>query len=98
MNELNVDALMRCGLPYHETVTFVRLVQVCQLKGGLWEWLKPMQQSGLSLPRPTLSQRCCMDLVSPPAFPHFCRPLPPSPHRETDSGRGGAGAFGGGSY
>eukprot|EP00884_Botryococcus_braunii_P015616 jgi/Botrbrau1/2738/Bobra.0164s0018.1 len=52
---------MRFGLPYHETVSFVRLVEVCQLRGGLWEWLLPMKQSGAALPRPTLSQRCSND-------------------------------------
>jgi U3 small nucleolar RNA-associated protein 10 len=60
VNELNVDMLMSCALPYHGTVQFVRLVQTMRLD-GIWAFLAPMQQSGAPLPRSSLVQRCCAD-------------------------------------
>lgn len=67
MNEHNVDALMHAALPYHATNEFVRLVQVLRLEGNgaarLWEFLAPMQQSGASMPREVLVQRCVNDKV-----------------------------------
>ncbi len=39
------------------------MVQVCALKGTIWEWLAPIQESGAALPRPTLVQRCLRDKV-----------------------------------
>jgi len=34
VNEFNVDAVLRCALPYHETNLFVRIVQLLRLKYG----------------------------------------------------------------
>ncbi len=64
VNERNVDDLMLCALPYHTTNEFVRLVQVLALKGSKWEWLSPLQDSGASVPRDVLVQRCINDQVS----------------------------------
>ncbi|GAB4814939.1 hypothetical protein N2152v2_001985 [Parachlorella kessleri] len=65
VNEHNADALMHAALPYHATNEFVRLVQVLRLGTGgssrLWDFLAPMQQSGASMPREVLVQRCIHD-------------------------------------
>lgn len=66
---------MAAALPYHATNEFVRLVQICALKGTIWEWLAPIQESGASLPRPTLVQRCLRDQVGN-RFPCFSAPQP----------------------
>jgi len=57
------EELVSCGLPFHGTTQFVRLVQATRLEGSPWEWLKPMQASGAPLPRATLAQRCVTDKV-----------------------------------
>ena len=53
--------LLLCGLPYHGTNEFVRLVQTLALKGTTWEWLTPMQRSGASMPRHVLITRLSSD-------------------------------------
>ena len=68
INEHNVHALLSMSLPYHSTNEFVRLVQTLTLsaQGGhslksCWGWLSRMQESGASLPRGVLVQRCLND-------------------------------------
>lgn len=63
VNECNVSALIACGLPYHATNHFVRLVQVLQLEQTSWHFLSPMQRSGAAVPRALLVQRCMNDQV-----------------------------------
>ncbi|KAK2080669.1 hypothetical protein QBZ16_000523 [Prototheca wickerhamii] len=61
VQEHNVASVMTAALPSHATNEFVRLVQICSLRGTLFEFLEPMQASGAALPRPTLVQRCLSD-------------------------------------
>lgn len=61
IHKLNVDALMMCALPYHATNEFVRLVQLLRLTNTKWHWLSNMQESGASMPRSILVQRCVKD-------------------------------------
>ncbi|GBF96147.1 hypothetical protein Rsub_08895 [Raphidocelis subcapitata] len=61
VHEHNLPALFAAALPYHSTNEFVRLVQICALKGTIWEWLSPIQTSGAALPRASLVQRCVRD-------------------------------------
>lgn len=65
INENNVHALISMSLPYHSTNEFVRLAQTLTLSGqggkGCWGWLSRMQESGASLPREVLVQRCIND-------------------------------------
>ncbi len=64
VNEFNVDALIACGLPYHATNHFVRLVQLLHLDNTCWKFLSPMQKSGAAMPRALLVQRCVNDQAS----------------------------------
>ena len=64
VHECNVEALVSCGLPYHATNHFVRLVQIVQLDQTVWRFLSPMQKSGAAMPRSVLVQRCANDQVS----------------------------------
>ncbi|KAA6423834.1 MAG: hypothetical protein FRX49_06405, partial [Trebouxia sp. A1-2] len=61
VNEYNVDVLIACGLPYHATNHFVRLVQLLHLDSTCWKFLSPMQKSGAAMPRALLVQRCIND-------------------------------------
>ncbi|XP_064605769.1 LOW QUALITY PROTEIN: HEAT repeat-containing protein 1-like [Liolophura sinensis] len=56
----NADELMRCVLPYHETKIFVRVVQLLKLDGAAtkWDWLLPLQKSGVHLSRSVLINHC----------------------------------------
>ena len=63
VNEFNVDALVACGLPYHATNHFVRVVQILHLDQSIWRFLSPMQKSGAAMPRTLLVQRCINDQV-----------------------------------
>lgn len=66
VHEHNVDSLMLAALPFHATNQFVRLVQLMRLRGTLFEFLEPMQESGAALPRSTLVLRCLTDKVRRP--------------------------------
>ena len=60
----NVDALMCCILPYHETKLFGRVIQVLTLNDSAnqkWQWLNTIQKSGSSLSKQTLIQHCISD-------------------------------------
>jgi hypothetical protein len=61
VHERNITALMTAALPYHATNEFVRLVQVMLLDKSLFTFLKPMQSSGVPLPRSSLVARCIND-------------------------------------
>ena len=41
----NVDTLLACALPYHETKVFVRVIQLFNLKDptNQWNWLEGLQ-------------------------------------------------------
>ncbi|XP_041360165.1 HEAT repeat-containing protein 1-like [Gigantopelta aegis] len=72
----NVDDLMLCILPYHETKIFVRTVQLINFDSrtaSKWDWLSPLQKSGVHLARSTLVKHCRTN----PAFLAFvCNMLP----------------------
>ncbi|XP_062578566.1 HEAT repeat-containing protein 1-like [Saccostrea cucullata] len=57
----NIDAFMVCLLPFHESKIFIRAVQLLKLKSKTatkWDWLLPIQSSGVHLPRQTLINHC----------------------------------------
>lgn len=58
-----MNALIACGLPYHATNHFVRLVQILHLEQTCWQFLSPMQKTGAAMPRALLVQRCLNDQV-----------------------------------
>ena len=61
----NVDSLMTCVLPYHETNLFVRLVQILPLKvpSSKWHWLLPIQEAGKPLSKTAFLQHCISDVT-----------------------------------
>ncbi|KAK3090239.1 hypothetical protein FSP39_010297 [Pinctada imbricata] len=61
IHQFNVDELMMCCLPYHESKIFSRVVQLLTLDSKTatkWDWLLPVQKSGIYLPRLTLINHC----------------------------------------
>ncbi|XP_067100166.1 HEAT repeat-containing protein 1 [Osmerus mordax] len=60
----NVDSLLACVLPYHETKVFVRVVQLLKIKDptNRWNWLEVLQKPGVPLARGTLITHCYKDL------------------------------------
>ncbi|XP_034365745.1 HEAT repeat-containing protein 1 [Arvicanthis niloticus] len=60
----NVDSLIACVLPYHETRVFVRVIQLLKISNPKhkWFWLSPVKQSGVPLARGTLVTHCYKDL------------------------------------
>ncbi|XP_034311475.2 HEAT repeat-containing protein 1 [Magallana gigas] len=61
INIYNMDAFMVCLLPFHESKIFIRAVQLLNLKSKTatkWDWLLPIQASGVHLPRQTLINHC----------------------------------------
>ncbi|KAJ8305572.1 hypothetical protein KUTeg_016117 [Tegillarca granosa] len=57
----NVDDLMMCLLPYHESKIFVRAVQLLNLDSktsSKWDWLDTIQMSGVHLSKSVLVNHC----------------------------------------
>jgi hypothetical protein len=69
----NASELLLCGLPYHATPEFARLVALLQLAGTPWAWLGPAQHSGAPPPRDALVRRCVNDQVRVGARPAAAR-------------------------
>ncbi|KAJ7330602.1 HEAT repeat-containing protein 1 [Desmophyllum pertusum] len=62
----NVDSLLTCILPYHETNMFARVVQLLSIRdpSSKWNWLRPIQKDGVPLSKTAFLQHC----ISDPAF------------------------------
>ncbi|XP_043245889.1 HEAT repeat-containing protein 1-like [Amphibalanus amphitrite] len=69
IQEFNVNALLRCIFPYHDTNIFARAVQLLQIQDETdrWHWLQPLQDPGVPLSKGALSARCADN----PAFMKF---------------------------
>lgn len=63
VHQYNVDALLRCVLPFHETRVFARALQLLDLsdKTSKWHWLHCLQKPGLSLTKTALVTQCTRD-------------------------------------
>ncbi|XBI94094.1 hypothetical protein VPH35_030803 [Triticum aestivum] len=57
----NVDELLLCALPYHDTHAFVRIVQLVNLGNSKWTFLDGVKSSGAPPPRSVLVQQCIRD-------------------------------------
>ena len=57
----NVEAAVTCALPYHATPEFVKLVQLANLEGTSFYWLKGVKEKGAAPPRDGLVARCARD-------------------------------------
>lgn len=62
VNELNIDDVMDCILPYHETVQFVRMVQLIFFKdGSKWGFLHEVKKEARIISRSFLAKRALSD-------------------------------------
>lgn len=63
VHQYNVDALLRCVFPFHETRVFARALQLLDLsdKTSKWHWLHCLQKPGLSLTKTALITQCSRD-------------------------------------
>lgn len=63
VNEVFIDELMASILPFHETVPFVRMVQIVYFTDdSTWAFLRErVKQSGHTISRTLLAQRCAVD-------------------------------------
>ena len=52
---------MTCALPYHSTPDFVKLVQLANLEGTSFYFLKHVKERGAAPPRDQLVARCVND-------------------------------------
>lgn len=60
----NVDDVILCALPYHETSLFVRIVQLLNLEKTQWHFLEGVKKSGAPPPRAVLVKQCtCVTAV-----------------------------------
>ena len=66
INSYNINNLMECILPYHDTILFARILQLLPLKNksSSWHWLRPSQKKCSPLAHNTLIQHC----LSVPSF------------------------------
>jgi U3 small nucleolar RNA-associated protein 10 len=61
----NVDAVVECILPWHDSNVFARMVQLLNLSqsNGRWEFLTAVAKTGVPLPRHALAQRAARDMA-----------------------------------
>ncbi|KAJ3294797.1 HEAT repeat-containing protein 1 [Rhizoclosmatium sp. JEL0117] len=62
IQEFNIDGLIRCALPFHDTWQFTRVLSVIKLTGK-WSWLSAQKEKKVSLDRSTLVQRLKIDIA-----------------------------------
>ncbi|XP_039121366.1 uncharacterized protein At3g06530-like [Dioscorea cayenensis subsp. rotundata] len=58
---LDVDELILCALPYHDTHAFVRIVQLLELGNSKWIFLEGIKTSGAPAPRKVIVQQSIRD-------------------------------------
>ncbi|KAJ3706936.1 hypothetical protein LUZ61_010641 [Rhynchospora tenuis] len=57
----NIEELILCALPYHDTHVFVQIVQLIELGNTRWRFLEGVKSSGAAPPRHILVQQCSRD-------------------------------------
>ncbi|XP_027939226.1 uncharacterized protein At3g06530 [Vigna unguiculata] len=57
----NVEELILCSLPYHDTHPFVRIVQILDTRNTKWGFLDGVKASGAPPPRMVIVQQCIRD-------------------------------------
>lgn len=62
IHQVNVDDLMGCALPFHETSVFVKIGQVCALEGSKWTFLLAPILQGYPVSRDVIVNRAAKDL------------------------------------
>lgn len=58
----NMEELILCALPYHDTHVFVRIVQLLDTGNSKWKFLEGVKTSGAAPPRQVIVQQCIRDL------------------------------------
>lgn len=58
----NIEELVLCALPYHDTHTFVRIVQLIDFGNSRWKFLDGVKVSGAPPPREVIVQQCIRDM------------------------------------
>ena len=63
INVFNVDDLMTCVLPFHETNLFARVLSIVTFNKQTkkWDWLSQAKKAGIPLPKSVLIQHCLTD-------------------------------------
>ncbi|XP_060600074.1 HEAT repeat-containing protein 1-like [Ruditapes philippinarum] len=78
----NTDVLLLCFLPYHESKIFARVLQLVKFDSktaSKWDFLEPLQKSGVHLSRMTLVNHCATDV----AFLSFVCDMVPTAVKES---------------
>ncbi|KAJ0234156.1 Uncharacterized protein HA466_0276910 [Hirschfeldia incana] len=57
----NVEDVVLCAMPYHDTHAFVRIVQLISTGNTKWKFLDGVKNSGAPPPRSVLVQQCIRD-------------------------------------
>ncbi|XP_010464226.1 PREDICTED: uncharacterized protein At3g06530 isoform X1 [Camelina sativa] len=57
----NVEDVVLCALPYHDTHAFVRIVQLLSTGNTKWKFLDGVKNSGAPPPRSVIVQQCIRD-------------------------------------
>ncbi|XP_014504568.1 uncharacterized protein At3g06530 isoform X1 [Vigna radiata var. radiata] len=57
----NIEDLILCSLPYHDTHPFVRVVQILDTRNTKWGFLDGVKASGAPPPRMVIVQQCIRD-------------------------------------
>ncbi|KAJ4840356.1 hypothetical protein Tsubulata_007625 [Turnera subulata] len=58
----NVEDLILCALPYHDSHAFVRIIQLVDTGNSKWKFLDGVKASGAVLPRNVIVQQCIRDM------------------------------------
>lgn len=63
MHFYNIDDLLMCTLPYHDSNIFIRVLQILNLSSpkSKWHWLEQVQKAGTHLPCLTMATHAYKD-------------------------------------
>ncbi|KAD2392887.1 hypothetical protein E3N88_39864 [Mikania micrantha] len=70
----NIEELILCALPYHDTHVFVRIVQLLDTGHGKWMFLEGVKTSGAPPPRKVIVQQCVRDMGILEALCNYASP------------------------
>ncbi|GMI76636.1 hypothetical protein like AT3G06530 [Hibiscus trionum] len=70
----NIEDLVLCALPYHDTHAFVRIVQLINTGNSKWKFLDGVKVSGAPPPRSVIVQQCIRDMGVLEALCNYASP------------------------
>ncbi|KAF0894489.1 hypothetical protein E2562_039200 [Oryza meyeriana var. granulata] len=79
----NLDELLLCALPYHDTHAFVRIVQLINLGNSKWAFLDAVKSSGAPPPRSVMVQQCIRDKAVLETLCNYAAPTKEFHHSST---------------